>query len=75
MEDFRMKDFRVSIGANSSPIPHSRGMILPELYQMNAHERRGRRECQVPGRTRSLACENKKHTSKSPQVHRNNPTA
>jgi hypothetical protein len=33
---------------------------------------RGRRECRCNERTRSLACNGRKHASKSPQVRRNN---
>ncbi len=46
----------------------------PEVCVGNVPRRtRGRRESRVLDRTRSLACELKKHTSKSPQVRRNHP--
>src|SRR5271168_1801235 len=53
--------------------PHPRGMFCPSYAGIVSLENRGRRKSRMLHRTRSLACESKKHTSKSPQVRRNAP--
>jgi hypothetical protein len=53
---------------------HSRGMKCPsDASSMSFFEMRGRRECRMLKRTRSLVCNCRKHTSSKPQVRRKNP--
>jgi hypothetical protein len=45
----------------------------PEFFMSRVPQKQRAQEKPDALRTRSLACESKKHTSKSPQVRRNNP--
>jgi hypothetical protein len=68
----RMDCFVASPLAMTSDInPHSRGADSARvMHEVTLKKNRGRRKHRMRSRTRSLACEIRKHTSKSPQVHR-----
>jgi hypothetical protein len=72
--DARIKsghDGLVCVGVSTPDTPSpSRRIIRASFLKIPALANRGRRECRRVRRTRSLACKNRKHASKSPQVRR-----